>query len=311
MEAFNSTNGSDHCEVTSGSTWLTVFQTVFLILSLLGSLLLNASFTIVVIIHKALHQKDVMINLVLTVSNILYSVVTNVPSIVIHGGRSLGIPACYTIEAMSYFFGLLRYAFILAITVDRFGAVMYPFQYPKHSTKVATVIITIGSLNGAIVSICIHLLQCESFKNFCYVYNSLEIVMIFSYGIVVPLILNIIMFHKVKKLRTTVPCGTIENVEMVAPGSTETRSQDIRTMVTIALLIASVVGLTLPATIFLALNSLTSEFDATGLAATLALDLYLLVPVVDALVIWRNRDVKECAMSLCKRTCKIFKSMHL
>ena len=126
----------------------------------------------------------------------------------------------------------------------------------------------------------------------------------------VPLILNIIMFHKAKKLRTTVACGTIGNVEMVTPGSAETRSQDIRAMVTIALLIASVVGLTLPLTIFIALSSLIPGFDATGLAATLATDLYILVPVVDALVIWRNRDVKECAMSLCRRTCKVFKSMH-
>ena len=185
MEASNNTNGSDLCEFISGSqlsTWLTVFQTIFLILSFLASLLLNASFTFVVIIHKALHQKDVMINLVFTVSNILYSVVTNIPtiSLVIHGGRSLDIPACYTFETMSYFFGLLRYAFMLAITVDRFGAVMYPFQYTKHSMKVAAFIITTGSLNGAIVSICIHLIQCESFKHFCYVYRSLEIVMIFS-----------------------------------------------------------------------------------------------------------------------------------
>ena len=68
MSAFNSSNGSDDaCEFTSGSplpTWLTTLQTIFLILSLFSSLLLNTPFTLVVIISKLLHQRNAMISLV-------------------------------------------------------------------------------------------------------------------------------------------------------------------------------------------------------------------------------------------------------
>ena len=141
---------SDPCEFTPGSpfsTWLTVFQTVFLILSLLASILLNASFTIVVIMYKALrHQKDTLMNLALTVPNICSSIVGTIPTIasMIDGKWPLGKPFCYAIGTLGLIFTLLRYTSILAITVDRFGAVMCPFQYPKHGAKIAAVIFSVG-----------------------------------------------------------------------------------------------------------------------------------------------------------------------
>ena len=102
METPNSTNGSDLCEFTPGSPlskWTTVFQAVFLVLSLAASLFLNGSFTIIVLAQKTLHQKEIMLNLVLTVSTICFSVICYVPGIVsvINGEWPFGKPFCYVI----------------------------------------------------------------------------------------------------------------------------------------------------------------------------------------------------------------------
>ena len=329
----NTTNYSDICEFASVSaplaTWLTIFQATFCILSLSSSLLLNVSFTVVVIIHRALRdQKELVMCLVLTVSNICYSVIfsTFYLASLIYGEWPLGKTWCYVDGTILLFFALLRFTFILAVTVDRFGGVMYPFQFPQHSSKVAAVIFTVGGLHSAITSllfnfkyfgcyrfqnfICVHQINCA--ERLCYVYIILQLLLVISSGIVAPLILNIIMFYKAKKLRTTVACGTIANVDITA-GTGADASHDMRGMVTIALLLASIVGLTLPSTTMISAKSilsLPSEMIGSPISVLSVLfnDLYTLVPTADALVVWRNRDVKEYAMSLWRKARKIFKA---
>ena len=119
------------------------------------------------------------------------------------------------------------YIRIIAITVDRFGTVLYPFEYPRHSTMIMIIIFAVGSLYGAATSLllvansigCYNVDKYDQICNFqincseiwCYVLVLLEV----SFGIVVPLILNIMMFYKAKKLRSTIHVGTIV---MVGPG---------------------------------------------------------------------------------------------
>ena len=301
-----------------------------MILSLLASLLLNASFTIVVIIHKELHQKDAVVNLVLTVSNICYSIVRCIFYIiaVINGEWPLGKPSCYVVGTIQIFLALLRYTFILAFSMDRFGTVMFPFKYPTHSTKVSAVIITVGSVYGAAISLvfCTSIFGCYNLDGFdymctfqvhcseiyCYVYIVLNIIIIITSGILIPLVLNMLVFYKAIKLRTTVACGTIGNVEISGSCEDSTKRQDIRAVVTIVLLLASVIGLTLPYAIFVSAKGILEFTVAAGtpisLLAILMNDLQVLVSITDALVVWRNTEVKACAKSLYQRACKILKT---
>ena len=278
-----------------------------------------------------------MINLVLTASNICAVVVAFLPNIaaLINGGWPFGKPFCYAIGTAIYFLVQLRYIFVLAITVDRFGAVMYPYRYPQHSTKVVAAIFTVGCLYGAVSSLVLdaNVAGCYNFDGsaqictfrydcsevWCYVYVILHLLTVVTFGIVAPLILNILMFHKAKNLRSTVACGTIGNVQMIDPyGSTDKRSsqlQDMRAMVTVALLFTAIIGLTLPYFTFVFAKSIhVLNFDAAAdspasFIAILLRDVYVLVPVADALVVWRNTEVKECALSLCKRMYKVFKTL--
>ena len=324
MEAFNGSNNSAICEYTPGSplpTWMTGLQTIFLILVFIASLILNVSFTAIVIVRKTLHQEDIMLNLVLTVTNICFTALSNIPNIasVLNGGWPLGKVFCYVDGTVLYFLALSRHAFLLAITVDRFGLVMYPFSFPRHRSKTAAVILVVGVLYSAAVAIVFNanIVGCYNFDQnnqlclleldcgdiwWCYSFNVIVGTIISSFGVVIPFILTAIMFYKAKKLRTVVACGMIDRVEIGGPGSTEIRSPDTRAMMTVALLFGSIVGLTTP---FLAFQTakLMLQFDtlAASLVEILVGDLYALVPIADALVVWRNRDVKECAMAACRR----------
>ncbi|KAL5502586.1 hypothetical protein EMCRGX_G009386 [Ephydatia muelleri] len=185
---------------------MTALQTIFLVSVFIVSLILNVSFTAIVIVHKALHQEDIMLNLVLTVTNICFSALSNIPNIasVVNGGWPLGKVFCYVDGTMNFFLAISRHAFLLAITMDRFGLVMYPFSFRRHRSKTAAVILLVGVLYSAAVSI---------------VFNA-----------------------------NVVGCYNFDqNVEIL-------------------------IG-----------------------------DLYTLVPIADALVVWRNRDVKECAIAACRR----------
>ena len=323
MEAFNGSNNSDVCEYTPGlplPTWMTALQTIFLVSVFIVSLILNVSFTAIVIVHKTLHQEDIMLNLVLTVTNICFSTLSNIPNIasVLNGGWPLGKVFCYVDGTMNFFLAISRHAFLLAITVDRFGLVVYPFSFRRHRSKTAAVILLVGVLYSAAVSIvfnakvvgcynfdqngqlCIFKIDCGDIW-WCYSFNVLAWFMVCFFGVVVPFILTAIMFYKAQKISTTVACGMIDRVEIGGPGPTEIRSPDTRAVMTVALLFGSIAGLTTP---FLALQIAkiihVLQFD-TSVVEILIGDLYALVPIADALVVWRNRDVKECAIAACRR----------
>eukprot|EP00731_Ephydatia_muelleri_P001979 Em0001g1979a len=332
MSAFNRNNGSvDFCEFNPElllPTWLTPLQLIYLILSLFSSLLLNASFTIIAIMYKPLHQKDTMINLVLTISNICYNVVANIVSIAsLTSGRwPFGKSLCYVSGMMILFLALLRYTFLLAITVDRFGSVMYPFRYPRQSTKVVAAVFTIGGLFCAVVALAFgeHSVGCYNFDQYtqrcrsfascseiwCHVYISLVVLIIVAFGVVVPFVLSCLLFCKAKKHRQRIACGsemgTFGNVQMVgsAGATTVTSEDDRRAVVTLVLLLTSIVGLTVPSILLDALFAGMLPGSPASLIGQLIFDLYNLIPTADALIIWRNRDVKERAMYLCRRICK-------
>ena len=210
---------------------------------------------------------------------------------------------------------LWRLTVTLALTVHRFGTVVCPFRYPRHSTKVAAVIFTVGSVYSVAMAASLALAvnsfdycsrrqddgKCTFPGCLCTVYYIILTVTVIL-CIVVPLILNVVLFYKVKQLT----CGTIGNVKI----GEARRTSDIRGKVTFALLISSVV-LTFPSIVFHIAKSF-HRIDVTSspllaLLDVLLSDLHALLPTADALVVWRNTEVTECTKSLYRRSCKIFK----
>ena len=317
MAGLNSTNVIDVCEFASGSslpTWVAAVQVVFLTLALSSSLLLNFSFAVVVIVTKSFHEKEMIISMVLTVSNACYSVVAfsfRIASVAT-GGWPLGKPLCNAAGTITLFFALSRYAILLAITVDRFGSIAFPFRYPRHSTKVEVAILAVGSLYLALVVLGFNanIIACYNFDEaaqictirlnscktmWCRVYGTFQLFTLLFFGVVAPLVLNAAVFYNARKhrkaIRGATKCGTVNNVNMVDHGASEMKSQETRALVTMALLISSITIFPLP---FIMRSILQSNHYAVSLiASVLITNLYLLIPTVDGLMMWRNRDMKE------------------
>lgn len=230
-----------------------------------------------------------------------------------------------TIGTMNFFLALLRHVVLLALTVDRFGSVMYPFHYPRHSTKIMALIFAIGSLNCAVVSLgfdvhfagCynidedVHLCRCFTkcdSGNLCQLYVYFLVLEVVIFNLMVPLVLTTLIFCKAKKHRQQIACGretgTFGNVQMIhvsSAGATRLTSEDSRAVVTLVLLFISIVVPSLPYIIYGGAEVTGREVSLPSAIVLLLIDLHLLVPTADAIIVWRNRDVKESAMRMCRK----------
>eukprot|EP00731_Ephydatia_muelleri_P013463 Em0007g773a len=299
----------DVCTFTNGSplpTALTSFQGSFLIVTFIASIVVNVFFTVVVISQKALHQRDLVLNMLLAVLHIIIGLVANLSHLIslITGSWVFGMPACYLVGNAIFFIGLMRYVLILVITVDRFGEIMYPFKYPQHAKKVIAVVILIGTLFSLMLTLVFNLdteigcynfdhsfhscfiqIQCKTAGCYAFAMASLSVIALFGVGI--PSILYAIIFRKAMKMRRSLrlTCGSLEHAHStnttscsgVVRMTSETRS---RTPVTTGC------------------NEADDESGQVSTFAVLSGILHYLIPIADGLVVMRNRNVKACLAAM-------------
>ena len=337
-ETYNETIHSviiDVCKFTTGSplpTALTAFESVFLIATFITGIVVNVFFTVVVISQKALHQRDLVLNMLLAVLHIIIGLVANLSHLIslITGSWVFGMPACYLVGNAIFFIGLMRYVLILAITVDRFGVVMYPFKYPQNAKKVIAVVILIGTLFSLMLTLVFNLdteIGCYNFDHSfhscfiqinctttgCYVFAAASMFVIALCGVVLPSILYAIIFRKAMKMRQSsrLTCGSLEHGRAVFTQSSSTKSSSTKSssaslepVVTGALLLLSLVVLATPLQLYFAAKifaHIDYSLAEVSIFAVLSGDLYYLIPIADGLVVMRNREVKACLAAMGKK----------
>lgn len=261
----------DVCTFTNGSplpTALTAFEGVFLIVTFIAGTVVNVLFTVVVITQKALHQRDIVLNMLLTVLHIINGFVSNLTHLVslVTGNWVFGMPACYLVGNAIFFIGLLRYVLVLVITVDRFGAVMYPFKYPQHARKVISVVIAIDTTLHPLRH---HVPQSREGPPIiaAHVWRSLEPV----------------------------------HITLTSP---ESSPASLQSVVTGLLLLLSLVLLATPLQFYFAARifvHIDNSLQQVSTAALLAGNLYYLIPIADGLVVMRNREVKASLAAIGKK----------
>ena len=317
----------DVCTFTNGSplpTALTSFQGSFLIVTLIASIVVNVFFTVVVISQKALHQRDLVLNMLLAVLHIIIGLVANLSHLIslITGSWVFGMPACYLVGNAIFFIGLMRYVLILVITVDRFGEIMYPFKYPQHAKKVIAVVILIGTLFSLMLTLVFNLdteigcynfdhsfhscfiqIQCKTAGCYAFAMASLSVIALFGVGI--PSILYAIIFRKAMKMRRSLrlTCGSLEhghstNTTVKSPDSS---SASLQPVVTGVLLLVSLVILTTPLQLYFTVRifiQIDTSLEQVSTFAVLSGILHYLIPIADGLVVMRNRNVKACLAAM-------------
>eukprot|EP00731_Ephydatia_muelleri_P013474 Em0007g784a len=331
-ETYNETIHSviiDVCKLkfTTGSPLpmaLTAVESVFLIATFIAGIVVNVFFTVVVISQKTLHQRDLVLNMLLAVLHIIGGLVANPTHLIslITGSWVFGMPACYLVGNAIFFIGLMRYVLILAITVDRFGVVMYPFKYPQNAKKV---MILIGTLFSSTLTLVFNLdteigcyyfdhsfhscfIQINCTTTGCYVFAAAFMSVITLCGVVLPSILYAIIIRKARKMRQSsrLTCGSLEHGRAVFTQSSSTKSSSasLEPVVTGALLLLSLVVLATPLQLYFAAKifaHIDYSLAEVSIFAVLSDDLYYLIPIADGLVVMRNREVKACLAAMGKK----------
>ena len=320
----------DACTFTTGSPLpisLSVFEGSFLVLTFIASLAINVLFSVLVVTQRSLHQRDLILNTLLAVLHVAYGFVANMTHLaaLITGSWVFGKSACYVEGSALFFIALLRYVLLLAITVDRFGIVMYPFKYPRHSTKVIATVIMIGSLYSLLLPICVYMDGTNLCYNFdpsfhdcfvqincktvwCYVYITASISVLILFGVIIPFVLYVIMFHQAKKIRRSqqVTCGSLEQAPAGSGAVKNPSSTSLQPAVTGVLLLVSVVILATPLQLYFMARTILhidGSLDEVSIIAVLIGNLYYLIPIADGLVIMRHRDVKMSLAAVCRKMC--------
>ena len=314
------------CTFTKGSplpTALTVFEGAFLVLTFAANMVVNVLFTVTVVTQRALHQRDLVLNMFLAVLHIVYGFVANATHLtsLITGVWVFGKPACYIEGNAVFFISLMRYVLVLAITVERFGVVMYPFKYPLQGTKVITTVILIGSLLCLMISAlfdidarfgcynfdpsfhdCFIQMNCKTPG--CYFCIMAAITIITLFGVIVPFIMYAVLCRQANKFRrSSVTCGSLE------PAATNARATSSapvsqQAVVTGLLLLVSVVVLSTPLQLYFAARTILhidTSLEKVSVIAVLLGNLYYLIPIADGLVAMQNRDFKSRLATVCSR----------
>ncbi|KAL5509489.1 hypothetical protein EMCRGX_G004876 [Ephydatia muelleri] len=294
----------DVCTFTNGSplpTALTSFQGSFLIVTFIASIVVNVFFTVVVISQKALHQRDLVLNMLLAVLHIIIGLVANLSHLIslITGSWVFGMPACYLVGNAIFFIGLMRYVLILVITVDRFGEIMYPFKYPQHAKKVIAVVILIGTLFSLMLTLVFNLdteIGCYNFDHSfhsCFIQIQCKTAGCYAFAMAhedAPIIAT--------HVRIIGARAQHQHHRKVVPDSS---SASLQPVVTGVLLLVSLVILTTPLQLYFTVRifiQIDTSLEQVSTFAVLSGILHYLIPIADGLVVMRNRNVKACLAAM-------------
>lgn len=235
--------------------------------------------------------------------------------------RNVFTHICPLIGIGIFFLQSLRTILMSVLVMDRFLSVFMAYQYPKYQAKVTTITSLIAWGVASIISLIptAEQLDCYSFEQYiwvctltsgctnkraCLLYDSL-VVIILHLSNMVALLLYLILYCKARQLRNRVdviPHTQQDGTDLRA----ERQRQERKANVTFFLLFLSLLGISLPNSVFFELRRLghtsighdNADSDPHFSAViVISRTLYTLLLVVDPLVIIRDRDVREAIMA--------------
>ena len=329
----------DVCDLTSSeyvvdiilaiSFIVTTIQAVIVTLIGVTGLVLSIFLACVIILEKKLHTRPFIIGLQIVFLDIGFIVLVQIPVIVTASTRNwvFGSALCQMLGALSLFVAAWRWPVMFILTLDRFLSVFKPFHYTKHANKIMfslSIIAFIASVGVSLVPLsefgCYHFndaaLTCaiswECKNILCFLYYIFISGLVFTIGGIAPLIMYIAMYIKGRKIakRNDADIGYIEGEP--TNNSKNNTSHDKNASITILILFVSLIGLTTPyyTVIYLVyelfaifginLPSLHIVFFASN-------NFYYALPIADAIVIIKNKDVKTVIKKKLKTVIKKLK----
>ena len=307
--------------IQSISFIVTTIQAIAVTLIAVTGLVLSVFLACVIILEKKLHRRSFIIGLQIVFLDIGFIVLVQIPLIVTASARDwvFGSALCQMLGALSLFVATWRWPVMFILTLDRFLSVFKPFHYTKHANKIMfllSIIALIASVGVSLVPLsdfgCYHfqetaltcLISWECKNILCFLYYIFISGLVFTIGGIAPLIMYLAMYIKARKIakRYVRAVGPIEEEPTNPPQ--KITSEDKRASVTILILFISLIGLTTPFYLVVAVYEFCAILGI-NLPRILILfyflnNIYYALPIADAIVIMKNKDVKGVLKKILK-----------
>lgn len=280
---------------------INLLQAVIAITTAMVGLPLNAYLLVIILKNKVLHQLSPFLSLQIIIVEIVYQAV--IPVLVLTSGITgtwvFGEVLCNIAGIIHDGFPAFRCSMTLVWTIDRFIYVFSPNYYSKHGEKLAWFLsgcVWVFSLVRVLVPL-YGVLDCYTYiptfktcttfsgcSKSCENFVASSITLIVSTGVILPLVLYIIIFVKLKQVM-----GQHNNSQKnIEPSIVRLRRRN-KILITVFLLVISLIGGTTPSTIGYVISLFHRVISVPIFIFNMLVGrtFFNLIPVFDALVFTR------------------------
>ena len=211
---------------------------------------------------------------------------------------------------------MVRFSMTFVLTVDRFIYIFGPFFYSKHGGRVAWILSGLMWILSLLrISIPLYgLLDCYTYiptfktctvfsgcSRSCEYFAAVSIGFIVTSGVILPLILYVIIFVRVKQIlrrHTTISQNNSENVRRNIQQAFVKLQQRKKTLITMFLLMVSIVGGTTPAFTLYIISLFYRVTNRTIFIVNMLVGrtFFNSIPIFDAIAFTRHGDVRKISM---------------
>ena len=277
-----------------------------IIVSVIGivGMVINIFAAMIILANKQLHSRPFILCLQIIFINIMYILLLYIPLVLTNLVQLwfFGSTICTIIAILTLFVSSWRWPVMFLMILDRQLTISFPFRYKKHANKIMTILSILLFFSSLVVTLVpLVSIGCYNFTQYslictiswhcttviCYVYYLTSSVAVFIIGAAVPVFMYTAMYIKAQSLR--------KGFMSVANSLQSYRQSEQRARKTVLLLFTCLVCLTLPSWLFYVVTEGFSISPNTALliVGRIVADIYYGLPIADAVVILRNRDIKS------------------
>ena len=259
---------------------------------------------------KSLRNLSFYFAVQISILNIFSSLFIIFPSLVSVTANEwlLGEPMCILLGAVHTIAISLRAILMMILVLDRFCLVFMPYWYPRNRAKIMYTLLPIGYLIAALAPIPFGVLDCYAFSTASWncqwtdscSHECARARQIYGLSLLVPMNIIPVLLYAALHCKARRVRRQMQTAQDTAPNDQESK-REWRATITFSLLFLDTILLSvIPGVISLIANEATDSFDSIWfyLIDSITVNVFLLLRVLDAIFILRNRDIKDALAKL-------------
>ena len=321
MENHTECNASDladpvepkYCEVPN---WVMIIQGIYLSVVSIGSCIGNLFVLFLVMKYKNLRYRSILVCLSVVICDLLILVFVHFTAIlsVINYGWILGSIGCQLVGYTAFFLIYVRWMSMTVISLDRFSFIFFSLSYQRWS-KPYLILLTIGSWGIPILmtaptlagnksayytfrpGLFLCILEC-GLDTVCNVTYDTLLTLLLLFGAILPSVLYTIIYCFSRRKRRKIQMGSL--ADLTINNTQNWSKRDMQALITFVLILIEVILSNVPVYLLTFSKRYFSNFynDIPIWIRMITIDFFYLSPLLDPLLILRNRDIYRAIQHL-------------